>query len=95
MSEDWRADVLATLPYLRAQSFVRKNYTQYSPEWDHDHCAVCTIRFAEFDVEGEEVLHEGYAITADYDKGADYEWICPECFDASKNRMDWKDVTKA
>lgn len=93
MAEDWRAELLETIPELRGQSFVRKRYTEYRPGWDHDHCAVCGVKFAEYDIEGEAVLHEGYAITAEYRHGADYEWVCPECFDASKDRMGWRDVT--
>ena len=94
MAEDWRAEVLETLPELRDQSFVRKQYAAYRPDWDHDHCAVCGVKFAEHDIEGETVLREGYAITADYKRGADYEWVCPECFEASKDIMNWKLATK-
>jgi hypothetical protein len=94
MVEDWRADILQILPYLRGQSFVRKPYTEYRPGWDHDHCAVCAVTFAEFDVEGEDVLHEGYAITATYEKGADYEWVCAECFEASNARMGWREIER-
>jgi hypothetical protein len=93
MSDDWRTELLETIPYLRGQSFVRKPYTKYRPGWDHDHCAVCSVKFAEYDIEGEEVLHDGYAITAEYSKGADYEWVCAKCFEASKEPMKWTDVT--
>ena len=93
MSDDWRAELLRAIPYLRGQNFIRKTYTEYRPGWDHDHCAVCSVKFAEHDIKGEKVLREGYAITADYDKGANYEWVCPECFEASKDKMGWRDVT--
>lgn len=92
MSDDWREDVLRTLPYLRGQRFVRKAYTAYRPDWDHDHCAVCSTKLAE--LEGVDVVHEGYAITDEYRKGADYEWVCPECFESSKDTMNWVDVTR-
>jgi hypothetical protein len=95
MAEDWRAEVLETIPELRGQSFVRKKYTEYRPGWDHDHCAVCGVKFAEHDIGGERVLRDGYAVTADYKHGADYEWVCPECFIASKARMNWTVVTLA
>jgi len=44
-------------------------------------------------VSGEGIIHEGYAVTADYPHGADYEWICPDCFELGKDQMNWRDVT--
>jgi hypothetical protein len=35
MSDDWRTEVLETLPYLRGHNFVRKPYTAYRPEISH------------------------------------------------------------
>lgn len=93
MSDDWRAEVLETLPYLRGHRFVRKPYKAYRPDWEHDHCAVCGVTLAEPTVEGDDVLHEGYAITSDYEHGADYEWVCAECFAESKDVMGWKNVS--
>jgi hypothetical protein len=94
MVEDWRREVLETLPYLRGLSFVRKPYRQYRPGWDHDYCAVCGAKLAEPGFEGEDTLHEGYGTTSEYEHGADYEWICHECFAASKDAMGWKDATQ-
>ena len=37
--------------------------------------------------------HEGFAVTAEYELGADYEWICAGCFDFAKEAMGWRDVT--
>jgi hypothetical protein len=91
--EDWRQEVLYTLSYLRGVSFARKPYKEYRPGWDHDHCAVCGAKLAKPGFEGEPTLHEGYATTAEYEHGADYEWVCPECFAASKVAMDWRDTT--
>jgi hypothetical protein len=95
MSDDWRADVLETLPYLRGQSFVRKPYRAYRADWEHDHCAVCGVKLMEPAAEAEDVLHEGYATTSDYRHGEDYEWVCAECFAASSDVMGWKDATAA
>jgi len=93
MSDQWRADVLDMLPYLRGQSFVRKPYKAFRPDWEHDHCAVCGLKLMEAGAEVKNTLHEGYAITSDYQHGEDYEWVCAECFDASKDVMGWKDAT--
>ena len=92
MPEDWRTEQLETIPYLRGQSFIRKPYTAYRPDWDHDHCAVCWTKLAESHVEAE-AEHEGFAVTAEYELGADYEWICAGCFDFAKEAMGWRDVT--
>lgn len=93
MTDQWRAEMLETLPYLRGQSFVRKSYRAYRPDWEHDHCAVCGVTFAEEALQGEAIIHDGYATTSNYKHGEDYEWVCVDCFRASKNAMDWKDVT--
>jgi hypothetical protein len=93
MADDWRVQQLETIQYLRGQSFVRKAYTAYRPDWDHDHCAVCWTKIAEPRVEAD-ALHEGYAVTADYENGADYEWVCADCFEFGKAEMEWSDVTQ-
>ena len=45
--DQWRSEMLETLPYLRGQSFVRKPYKAYGPDWEHDHCAVCCAKLME------------------------------------------------
>lgn len=94
MSQDWRAELLETIPYLRGASFVRKVYTAYGAEWHHDHCAVCGVKLAELGSTDSEVRHEGYATTSDYQHGEDYEWVCTECFEACKANMSWKDGSR-
>lgn len=37
-------------------------------------------------------VHEGYATTSAYEKGADYEWICVECFRDFKDEMGWMET---
>ena len=64
-----------------------KRYTQRSESWEHDHCVTCWAKFADW--EGAEILHEGYATTDSYDKGADYDWVCAKCFDELKDDLDW------
>ena len=42
---------------------------------------------------GVDIIHEGYAVTSDYERGAEYEWVCPDCFELAKDEMNWRDVT--
>jgi hypothetical protein len=94
MTKDWRLEHLETQPFLRGVSFVRKPYRQYRPGWDHDHCAACWTTLAESGVEGDDVVHEGYATTAAFVRGADYEWVCAPCFQLFRDEMGWLDVTE-
>jgi len=79
-----RVDNVSHLRGLRLQF---RRYGRWSESWDHDHCAACWVKFAEF--EGPNILHEGYATCDDYRKGACYEWICQSCFDDLKDDMGW------
>jgi len=83
-ADDWR---LLNAKRLRGQKFRWKRYTKPSPDWDHDHCSGCWAKFGE--IEGPEILHEGYGVTEGYEKGADYEWVCQSCFDALKDQLHW------
>ena len=65
----------------------------YRPDWEHDHCAICSATLMEKCAGVEDTLHEGFAITAKYEHGADYEWVCVDCFEASKDAMEWQDET--
>ena len=93
MADDWRLETLRTQPDLRGMSFVRKSYKAYRPGWEHDHCAACGVTLAESDVQGDDIIHEGYAITSEYERGAEYEWVCVRCFADFKEVMCWSDVT--
>jgi hypothetical protein len=62
-------------------------YVRGGESWDHDHCAACCAKFAEFD--GADILREGYATCDDYPKGACYEWVCSTCFADLKDEMKW------
>lgn len=73
--------------HLKGVKMQWKKYRQYSDRWDHDHCVVCGAKFAEFD--GEDILHEGYATTGEYPRGADYEWVCKTCFDELQTALNW------
>jgi hypothetical protein len=73
--KQWRID---NAQHLRAVRLKLQPYRQPSEAWDHDHCAGCWAKFAEF--EGADIHHEGYATCSDYPKGARYEWVCATCF---------------
>ena len=93
MTEDERLKNLDTISRLRGQSFIRKAYAGYRQDWDHDHCALCWVKLAEPSMAGDGMIHEGYAVTEAYEKGADYEWVCSSCFDVAKDKMSWRDAT--
>lgn len=84
-------DRLDNVKRLKGQKFRWKTYKMPRPDRDHNHCAACWAKFAEFG--GSDILHEGYAITEAYDKGADYEWVCQSCFEALKDRLQWSVLT--
>lgn len=56
VADDSRSEILEALPFLRGQSFALKAYGAYRPGWEHDHCAVCSVKFTEPGVEGDDVL---------------------------------------
>ncbi|HYG98043.1 MAG TPA: class I SAM-dependent methyltransferase [Terriglobales bacterium] len=87
ISVDWR---IANVERLRGETFVKKPYLAPSPEWDHDHCSACWKRFSEGEDPG--VEHIGYATTESYRYGADYEWVCIECFDDLRQALRWSEV---
>ena len=69
-----------------------RRYARWSESWDHDHCAACWAKFAEF--EGLDIQHAGYATCDDYPKGACYEWVCQACFEDLKNDMQWAAISE-
>lgn len=85
--KDWRAE---TAEFIRGERFRRKKYNPSSKDWDHDHCAACWAKFA--DSEGQEIQHEGYATVAESKWGADYHWICLQCFYDLREAMGWIEV---
>jgi hypothetical protein len=86
--QDWRVD---NCKILKGVVLRRKKYSAPRKDWDHDHCLACWAKLAEFD--GPEILHEGYATTAESKWGADYHWICPTCFTELRDVMNWTEVT--
>ena len=84
MEEDWR---LANAQELNGQPLRHKAWTRWSESWDHDHCAACWAKFAEFD--GPDIQKTGYATTDTYKHGADYAWVCEACFTDLKAQVGW------
>ena len=84
LQKDWRID---NCKHVRGERFHRKQYRAPREDWDHDHCLACWATFADF--EGPEILHEGYATLAESKWGADYHWICAQCFNDLHELMEW------
>jgi hypothetical protein len=94
MSKDWRLEHLETQPYLRGVAFARKPYREYRPGWAHDHCVACWAKLeAESSDSEPDSLHEGYATTDSFVRGAEYEWVCVPCFEEFAATMAWVDET--
>lgn len=91
MTKDWRLEHLETQLYLRGVTFTRKPYHARRPDWNHYDCVACWVTLAEIGVEGAEIVHEGYATTAAFIRGAEYEWVCVPCFEQFRNIMSWTD----
>ena len=84
---DWRVD---NCEQIRGVKLRRKKYSAPSKDWDHDHCTACFAKFADFD--GRQILHEGYATTAESEWGEDYHLVCPTCFAELRDVMNWVEV---
>jgi hypothetical protein len=86
--DDWRltqgADEFLRSATLRWQAFEKPR-----PDWDHEHCSFCWAKFVEPDDydwylqqgKTDGVYTEGYATTAEHEKGEAYYWVCKPCFD--------------
>jgi hypothetical protein len=84
MMSDWRLD---NAEGLRGQRLRRKTWTKWSDQWDHDHCNGCMAKFAEYD--GPHIQKEGYTSCEEYSHGANYAWVCVQCFDELHEQMGW------
>jgi hypothetical protein len=89
-SEDKRWKIDLACHHLKGQKLRLKFYKRWSESWDHDHCLVCAVTFAEWDDPNDpDIQHEGYATTEDYKHGADYTWVCVKCFAELKDDLGW------
>ncbi len=79
--DDWRLKNQER--YLKGATLIRKPYTDFSDNWEHDHCAFCSAKISTYPG----TLSEGYATVKDGIVG--YHWICDECFKDFKDRFQW------
>lgn len=84
LQNDWR---YKNMDLLKGVKLEFKRYRAPSETWDHDHCAGCWAKFAEFDLP--DILHYGYATCEDYIYGVEYEWVCEQCFIDLNSVMGW------
>jgi len=82
--DDWRVH---NARHLAGQTLHLRPYKRWSANWDHDHCAACFAKFAEFN--GPDIQRVGFATGDGYKKGAGYEWVCQACFSDLKDRLGW------
>lgn len=95
MTGDWR--LTGQQRYLRGVELIWSGYRARSPEWEHDHCTFCWMKFVDPEtgpeqrelVESGEALEAGFTTTGAYRKGARYEWICRNCFDDFRDEFGW------
>ena len=93
--DDWRLQGQGK--YLHGITLTWKPYRAYSTTWGHDHCEFCGTKFIQAgslsdgdpDPGSDSIAFEGYTTTDEYAKGADYVWICGECFDDFAARFEW------
>ncbi len=93
MSGDWRLTNQAS--YLTGAALVHKPYKAYREGWDHDHCEFCWVKFMDADdlesqPKQEDVRTVGYTTTEDHRNGADYHWICADCFADFAQAFGWR-----
>ena len=79
MTEDWRLQ--GQERFLKGASLKLLKWTALSPNWDHDHCEFCWIKFG--DTEVADAIHDGYT-TDDLE-----HWICPQCFEDFRQQFEW------
>lgn len=94
-AEDWR--LRGQDLYLADVELRRRPYRRWRDDWAHDHCEFCWREFVEEGAVGHEddsppPLTEGYATTESAPQGAEYHWICAECFGDFEARFGWRVV---
>jgi hypothetical protein len=76
---DWRLQ--GQEEYLAGVTLARRPWRQSRPQWDHDHCEFCGVKFG---TDGLDALREGWT-TFD-----EYRWICDTCFSDFRERFKWR-----
>lgn len=77
---------------LQGAIFVRKAYSPWSPEWEHEHCEFCRAEIAEKGSHWDtaDAVHEGYSAPGPpSDPRDDWYWVCPSCFGRFRERLGW------
>jgi hypothetical protein len=90
--EQWRLDMGEA---WRGVRFERKVYRRWNDSWDHDHCLLCGRTLAEAEEGYADAQHEGYATTEDYVHGAEYSWLCVDCFEDAHEALEWGPASPA
>lgn len=80
--DDWRLQ--GQERFLKGASLKLTLWSTPNPEWDHDHCEFCWIKFGKTGMSG--AIQQGY-VTDDLK-----HWICPQCFQDFRERFEWVDV---
>lgn len=66
------------LKEYRGWTFTLKPYWRWSESWDHDHCICCGQAIAEPGLR-DDAISTAYGVSDLHPRGADYEWLCPDC----------------
>ena len=80
--DDWRR--MGQEQYLNGVKLILRDYFQYNPTWDHDHCVFCGTTFSLY----VDDLKRGYS-TED-----GYYWICEACFNDFRDEFNWSVTTE-
>ncbi len=94
---DWR--LTGQEDILSRATLVRKPYRAPSATWEHDHCEFCWAKFMDPNFSEEHRLYiethpdvatEGFTTTDERANGADYYWICADCYADFADRFGWR-----
>jgi hypothetical protein len=87
VDDDWRLQ--GQERYLSGVRLIWKDYREWSPDWEHDHCAFCRAKFMNRD-DVPDVLQAGYAAQGAGPNGEDdYHWVCAVCAREFTERFGW------
>jgi hypothetical protein len=92
------AEALGHHPELVDVQLAWRRYSQPSPDWDHDHCVLCSTKLAE--TAAEDVLDAAYTDDVAHPASPHIEgmqpapagtrtWICPTCAEAYRHVFNW------
>jgi hypothetical protein len=84
-ADDWR--LTGQAKYLQGAALTWKAYHAPRETWDHDHCSFCWATFSDKEPGA---LTAGYATMAEHEHGADYHWVCKQCFEDFNDLFAWR-----